>query len=52
MVKKKFLRNINLKKVNVKRIYISRNDSNHRKIINDSEISNFLNKYNFKTLVF
>ena len=50
-LRKKFLRNINLKKVNVKRIYISRNDSNHRKIINDSEISNFLNKYNFKTLV-
>ena len=50
-LRKKFLNNIQKKNTRIKRIYISRSDASHRKIINDKEISNFLEKYNFKTLI-
>jgi len=46
-----FLKNIDNQNTIYKRIYISRNDALHRKIINDDEISLFLKKYNFKTLI-
>ena len=51
-LKKKFL--INMKKNSLSkknRIYISRKDAKHRKVINDQQISDALKKFNFKTLV-
>ncbi len=50
-LRKKFLDNIKKFSTENKRIYISRSDASHRKIINDAEVSNFLKKYDFKTLV-
>jgi hypothetical protein len=50
-LRKKFLNNIKKKNTKIKRIYISRSDASHRKITNDKEISYFLEKYNFKTLI-
>ena len=50
-LRKKFLSNIKMNKTHIKRIYISRSDASHRKIINDREISDFLKKYDFTTLV-
>ena len=50
-LRKKFLDNIKKFPTENKRIYISRSDASHRKIINDAEVSNFLKKYDFKTLV-
>lgn len=50
-LRNKFLNNLKKIPSENKRIYISRSDASHRKIINDSEVSNFLKKYDFKTLI-
>ena len=43
-------KNIKFKKKNIERIYISRNKSNRRKIINENALIKILKKYKFKIL--
>ena len=50
-LRNKFLKNLRKLPTKNKRIYISRSDAKHRKIINDDEIASFLKRYNFEKLV-
>ena len=47
---KKLRGNLNFKKNNLNKIYVSRNKSERRKISNEKELLTILKKYNFKTL--
>jgi hypothetical protein len=51
-LKKKFFTKVKKNPLNKKnRIYISRKDAKHRKVINDQQISDCLKQFNFKTLI-